>query len=812
MSNESNQDNDPVTEKLKTSWYKVAQYTAVFMAVVIVGGAFVYKATSKDRLLVAMSSQAAKGKLMFSNNPVPFQTDQCATYIVELAPAKSDPKVKDRIRGSKATSFSKKVRSQSDKLINKYGGKKRADLSVSLKGFIVECLSREQALRFSFDPAVRSIEQDGQVYGTAMQENQNDGRWSVALDRIDQRDRPLDGKYYYDDAAGSGVNIYILDSGVRTTHEELAGRAFVGADFVLVPKLDENGNPVKDENGNVINVPDGYNGQDCYGHGTPIASIAAGTRYGVAKAAKVHSVRVIKCDGQATYGVGDKSTVLLGIEWITANAVKPAVANYSLSPYDFSTAAYPSKFYTAFRNSIDSGVHWVISAGNDANAIDVCNSVPHGFSDTLTVGAMYVGSSNDTYAYGSNKGSCVDVYAPSCNISASHASDIATGTPCGTSNATPYAVGVAALMLSKDPSMSPSALVQAIKNSATPGKLVMEGGATPPYGTNNLLLYSSPPPVAPPCSFVKPTLSSTAASQTGSPGTPKSYAVTLKNNDSSNCPASTYNLSSATVPIGWTVSPINANLTVSPGGQAMQSFTITPSNSASTANHQVVIKAEKSGMANAIFDTISLYYNIPAPSPTCTTTNPTLTLSPASGQEQKGSALTFNYILKNNDQSNCGNSTFTVTSINLPTGWSMTPSQVNEPLAPGAQVTKQISITSSASASSGPHGVTLRAANSTNSSKSSEATYTYSISDPIVVSGTIKGPSGEPLRNVIMSLTGPNGNVLRSYTNSLGQFQFTNVPTGVTYSLTANSRRYRFEPQQITVNASVTNINLVGME
>src|SRR6185503_20513638 len=123
---------------------------------------------------------------------------------------------------------------------------------------------------------------------------------SWGLDRIDQRSLPLDARYTFN-ATGQGVNAYIIDSGVRLTHQDFGGRAKAAVDF----------------------VNDGMGA--CFFHGTHVAGILGGTAFGVAKRVTLHDVRVLDCNGSAPF-----SRVIQGIDWVTANHVKPAVANISI--------------------------------------------------------------------------------------------------------------------------------------------------------------------------------------------------------------------------------------------------------------------------------------------------------------------------------------------------------------------------------------------------------------------------------------------------------------------------------------------------
>ncbi|WP_331875643.1 S8 family serine peptidase [Longimicrobium sp.] len=326
-------------------------------------------------------------------------------------------------------------------MVRAHGGRLHFSYSSALKGFAAT-LSPEAVEELRRNPQVKYVAPDAWAY--PVQTQQPNATWG--LDRIDQRTLPLNGTYGYG-TTGEGVRVYVIDSGIRTTHVQLAGRASVGADF----------------------VGDGQNGQDCRGHGTHVAGTIAGTTHGVAKGAQVISVRVFGCTGGATY-----STVIAAVDWVTANAVKPAVANMSLG------GGVYAPLNDAVTASIASGVTYAVAAGNE-NA-DACSVSPASTPGALTVGAT---ASNDWRSSFSNWGSCVDLFAPGSAItSAWFTSDSATNTISGTSMAAPHVAGVAALYLQSHPTAAPGAVAQAIDSTATSG-VVLD-----PTGSPNKLLFS----------------------------------------------------------------------------------------------------------------------------------------------------------------------------------------------------------------------------------------------------------------------------------------------------------------------------------
>jgi subtilisin family serine protease len=328
------------------------------------------------------------------------------------------------------------------------------------RGFAIQ-LPRAAAQALTRDPRVAFVEEDGIVYPAAVQKSPP----SWGLDRIDERDLPLDDRYRYSTSGHRIVNIHVVDSGIRVTHAEFGGRAFIGDDFV-----DDDGDGDPDDIGNDDPDPLHRDGPDCFGHGTAVAGVAAGRRAGVAKRARVWSYRVIGCDGTGTW-----SSVIAAIDAITLSGARPAVVNISLGGGRSSAAN------AAIRRSIASGLTYVIAAGNQND--DAANYSPSSVAQAVVVGGT---SRDDRRQEESNWGPLVDLFAPGEYVaSASPFDDLTLDVNTGTSLAAPHVSGVAALLLQTHPHASPAQVAMALVRAATRGRLTAVGPGSP-----NRLLYS----------------------------------------------------------------------------------------------------------------------------------------------------------------------------------------------------------------------------------------------------------------------------------------------------------------------------------
>ncbi len=342
------------------------------------------------------------------------------------------------------------------RLAAKHAGKITHVYQSALKGMAIS-LSDAQVAALRADPSVVLVEQDQTM---TIDATQTGATWGI--DRIDQRTLPLSGSYDYN-ADGTGVTVYIIDTGINYTHSEYNGRAVKGIDEVTT-------------NGSAA---------DCNGHGSHVAGTVGGTTYGVAKKVSLVAVRVLDCSGS-----GSTSGVIAGIDWVTAqknaNPSVPSAANMSLG------GGVSSTLNAAVARSVAAGVTYAVAAGNDGG--DACLHSPAAEPTAITVGATDI---NDGFASFSNRGSCVDINAPGVNItSAWYTSNTATNTISGTSMATPHVAGAAALYLQVVPAATPAQVDAALKANASTTSV--------PSGTTNKFLYSAwistgaPPPPPPP--------------------------------------------------------------------------------------------------------------------------------------------------------------------------------------------------------------------------------------------------------------------------------------------------------------------------
>jgi subtilisin family serine protease len=322
--------------------------------------------------------------------------------------------------------------------------------TAALNGFSAS-LNQSQVNALQHNPAVAYIQQNSRVSTST---TQSGATWG--LDRIDQRDLPLNSTYTYT-PTGAGVHAYIIDTGIKSGHTQFTGRMGNGYDAVT----------------------SGGTANDCNGHGTHVAGTVGGTTYGVAKGVTLHPVRVLDCAGS-----GSDAGVVAGMDWVANNRVLPAVANMSLG------GGASQAIDDAVNRMHNRGVTVVVAAGNENQ--NACNVSPSRAANAITVGST---TSTDARSSFSNWGSCVDVFAPGTNItSAWYTTTSATNTISGTSMASPHVAGVAALYLQGNTGALPSAVANAIVTTATTGKVTSAGTGSPNRLLYSLLSGTTPPP------------------------------------------------------------------------------------------------------------------------------------------------------------------------------------------------------------------------------------------------------------------------------------------------------------------------------
>lgn len=341
------------------------------------------------------------------------------------------------------------ARRAAQELAASHGAEVKRVWETALNGALLSGINEARARALANHPNVAWVEEDGLVTPAA---TQSSPPWG--LDRIDQQVTPLSGSYNYA-FDGSGVHVYLIDTGIQDTHDEFGDRASRDLDL----------------------VDDGQNGADCWQHGTHVAGIIGGSTYGVAKAVRIHSLRVFPCknvEGSPT------SDIIEAVNWVANNAQFPAVANMSLS------GGANDAMDTAVNNAVNAGIFFAVAAGN--NDGDACDRSPARAAQAFTVAASnsFDNRARFSSTQASNWGACVELFAPGLDIlSAWPTSDTATFTTSGTSMATPHVAGVAALMLDENPNLTPAQIRDLLLARSTRNVVGYAGTNSP-----NRLLYA----------------------------------------------------------------------------------------------------------------------------------------------------------------------------------------------------------------------------------------------------------------------------------------------------------------------------------
>ncbi|MBN6033501.1 S8 family peptidase [Amycolatopsis sp. 195334CR] len=369
--------------------------------------------------------QAAEGQILGANDA----NAVADSYIVVLkggAAAQGDVKAA--------------VSTQAQTLASQYGAEVSRTYSSALEGFSIKATAAE-AKKLAADSKVAFVSQNKTVHATETQ--QNPPSWG--LDRVDQKDLPLDKAYNYDTTA-ENVTAYVVDTGVLADHPTFEGRVSGGKDLI-----DNDDDP-----------------SDGNGHGTHVAGTIGGKEYGLAKGVKIVPVRVLDDNGSGT-----TEQVVGGIDWVAENASGPSVANMSLG------GGADEALDAAVQGAIGKGVTFAVAAGNDS--ADANDYSPARVKEAITVASSDDQDAQSTF---SNFGEIVDIYAPGTDITSAW-NDGAEKTISGTSMATPHVVGAAALYLAANESATPADVAEALTGAATPDKITNPGSGTP-----NKLLYT----------------------------------------------------------------------------------------------------------------------------------------------------------------------------------------------------------------------------------------------------------------------------------------------------------------------------------
>ena len=522
----------------------------------------------------------------------------------------------------------------------------------------------------------------------------------------------------WDTSIGSGITIAILDTGVDGTHPDLAAQMVPGWNL-----FDDNDNTA-----------------DVLGHGTAVAGVAAAASNnglgiaGVAGGARIMPLRITDAAGNAYW-----STTAQALTWAADHGAD--VANISFEGMAASSTMQAAATY--FRSN---GGTVIVAAGN-TGAID--NTAP---TDTMVV--VSATDSRDRITSWSTRGSFVDISAPGQSIY-STAKGGGYGTWSGTSMAAPMVAGTAALVFALRPDLTPAQVDSTLLASATDlgaigrdiyygyGRLnaaaAVQAAAAMPTVATPTSVTTTPAAPLPACTRANPTLTITPSQSAGvQAGTMVPFNVTVTNNDTTACTASTFDLTRS-IPAGWTATFLSLALSLSPGTSGSTTLQVT--SPAGTTNSSNAITATATNRnATTFLRSASATYVVANPvQPVCTRANPTVTITPSpSASAQAGGMVPFNVAVTNNDTSACAASTFDLTRT-MPAGWTATFLSLALSLAPGTSGATTLQITSPMGTRNGSNPISATATNR------SATTFLRSASTTYVVANGVKWHPGHYL-------------------------------------------------------------------
>jgi len=332
------------------------------------------------------------------------------------------------------------------------------------KGFAAKITNEKVVSALREDPLVAAIQVNGFAYANQGEHcntmQQNTPSWGLArISHPGDVSKGLVNRMHHGINDGAGVEVFVIDTGIMTTHVDFQGRAKWGKAFA-----------------------DGGSEDDRNGHGTHCAGTIGGHTYGVAKRATLIAVKVLGASGGGTW-----ADVVAGVDYC-ANTGVPGRAVGSMS---LGGAGSNAALTSAINNCVNKGIPMVVAAGNsNANA---CSYTPSGIPSVISVGSCEIAGFEpdefDSRSSFSNFGTCVHVFAPGRDITSTWiGSNTASSTISGTSMACPHVAGYAASLLSRDPTLSPQAIRDIIQTSSQKDLI-----ANPGTGSPNYLLYNQCP-------------------------------------------------------------------------------------------------------------------------------------------------------------------------------------------------------------------------------------------------------------------------------------------------------------------------------